>query len=102
MNQDPTVGDNLLLAIHARDLAGLKAAIRAGANVNAHDLDGWTPLMHAIRFGDLPSVRELLDAGADPQLDDEFGWTAYAHGADSADSVIRDYMAVHRSRAAAA
>lgn len=41
--------------------------VRAGANVDARDDDGWTPLLSAIWTGSPSTIRALLDAGADPR-----------------------------------
>lgn len=57
----------LVTAARAGDVAGIRAAIAHGADVNAlYGGNGWSPLMHAIHKGQLASVNALLDAGADP------------------------------------
>jgi ankyrin repeat protein len=43
----------------------VKVLLEAGANVNAVDRDGSTPLLNAIRSEKVESARLLLDAGAD-------------------------------------
>lgn len=60
--------------------------IRAGADVNAADVSGWTPLMYAARVGTLASMQELLRAGARADARSKAGETAM----DAADSE-RDY-----------
>ncbi len=47
----------------AEEIAGL---IAGGADVNARNQNGWTPLMVAASRGNLEAVNELLTAGADP------------------------------------
>lgn len=42
--------------------------IRAGADVNAYGLNGWTPLHMAAARNDCHAVQILLDAGADTNL----------------------------------
>lgn len=42
----------------------VKALIAAGANVNARDKDGDTPLTEATYFGEIDCIRVLIDAGA--------------------------------------
>jgi len=47
--------------------------IAAGADVNARQQAGYTPLLAAAGNGDADLVHTLLDAGADPQLADDAG-----------------------------
>ena len=54
--------------------------LKAGANPNAQNELGKTPLHYAVEDADventLPVVKALLDAGADPDVEDwEYGWT---------------------------
>jgi ankyrin repeat protein len=44
----------------------LRLLIARGADVNAADEQGWTPLMLSVRTGKLAAVEALLEAGADP------------------------------------
>jgi ankyrin repeat protein len=43
----------------------VRLMIKAGAEVNAIDSHGWTPLFFAATSGSEDAVRVLLDAGAD-------------------------------------
>ncbi|HXL01820.1 MAG TPA: ankyrin repeat domain-containing protein [Candidatus Atribacteria bacterium] len=57
-------------------LEEVKKAIEAGANVNARDENGMTPLMHAAGANQNPEViKVLLEAGAEVNARDEDGWT---------------------------
>ncbi len=66
----------------------VRILIQAGANVNARDKNGGTPLLKAVIVPDAENisdllkvkaeiVRELLKAGADPHLRDRFGGSAW-------------------------
>ena len=60
------------------DAATVKAAIDAGADLEARDEDGWTPLMQAaVRNENAAVVQLLLDAGADATATNEDGETAW-------------------------
>ena len=71
-------------AVRAGDTEMLKAAITAGADVNARDGRGWTALMYAVDNGYLLLVSQLLEAQADVNLRAPEGATALfmaaAHG----------------------
>lgn len=55
-----------------------RALIAAGADVNATQHGGWTPLHAAALHGNLPLVRLLLDAGADAKAKNDTGQTPAA------------------------
>ena len=68
--------DAALRAAVAGDIEGLKAALAAGADVNARDSRGWTALMHAASKGYVLLVEPLLAAEADPDIRSADGATA--------------------------
>ena len=68
--------DALHRAVLKGDIDGLKAALKAGANVNARDSRGWTALMHAANKGYKLLVPSLLAARADPDIQAADGATA--------------------------
>jgi ankyrin repeat protein len=53
----------------------IKYLISIGANPNALDIAGVTPLHRAVRTRSLPAVRELLDGGANPRQPNKAGST---------------------------
>lgn len=61
-------GDALGRAAALADINGLQTAIEAGADLNARDKRGLTPLMHAADRGFTLIVELLLNAGADPDM----------------------------------
>ena len=57
------------------------ACLKAGADPEAQDEDGWTPLHHIARgIGNPSLVAVLVQAGADPNARTRHGWTPL-HGA---------------------
>ena len=63
-------------AVLAGNIDGLKVVLKAGADVNARDGQGWTALMHAAEKGYKLMVRPLLEARADPDVQAADGATA--------------------------
>jgi ankyrin repeat protein len=56
----------------------IKAALQNGADVNARDDSGSTPLMYTAEYSEYPEVLQLLlDAGADVQVQNKEGHDAF-------------------------
>jgi len=55
---------------------GIKCWLREGADINAPDAYGYTPLMNAAMLGRLKVVKALIQLGADVQRKGQFGYTA--------------------------
>ena len=73
---------NFFELVKTGTLEEVNNAIKAGANVNARDEDGKTPLMYAARDNQNPDViKVLLEAGADVNASDEFGGTPLMYAA---------------------
>ena len=62
--------------IRSNDLPALKAMIEQGADVNATDGRGETPLMYAAVVGSADAMRLLLEHQADPNVKNQSGSTA--------------------------
>jgi ankyrin repeat protein len=66
--------DDLLDAAKRDDSAAALAALAApGADPNAREVDGTTPLLWAVHHGDAALVRALIAAGADPSASNNYG-----------------------------
>ncbi len=59
------VSDDFYSAIRNNDLARLQVLVRDGADVNARDKRGETPLMYAATVGSLDAMKLLIAKGAD-------------------------------------
>jgi ankyrin repeat protein len=57
-------------------IEGIKCWLREGADINATDAYGYTPLMNAAMLGRLDAVKVLIESGADIQKRGQFGYTA--------------------------
>jgi len=78
-----TQDDNTLIsACRCDDLAEVARLIAAGADVNARDNDGRTPLVRAAWYGHPDIVAALLKAGADVDARNNDGKTALMWAAD--------------------
>jgi ankyrin repeat protein len=62
-------------AIIANDAERVKFLVEKGADVNAPDLQGWTPLQNAARQRKDQMIKTLIDLGADPNRADGSGMT---------------------------
>ena len=58
-------------AVRADAREVMKLLLERGANPNAQDVDGWTPLFGA---SSREAIHLLLEFGADPKLTDQAGW----------------------------
>ena len=75
----PANSEEIMQALMRAALIGHTSAVRAlldgGADVNAIDRNGWTPLMEAVFAGHAETIRALLARGADVNTKDQAGWT---------------------------
>jgi hypothetical protein len=75
LSADPSAG---LLNSSARGQTDqVKVLLDSGANIEAKDKRGRTPLILAAQHGQVETVRLLLAKGADVNARDRDGWTAY-------------------------
>ena len=73
---------NLFNLVKTGDLESVVSAIEAGANVNAQDEFGQTPLMYAASSSNNPdTIMTLVKAGADPNAQTSTGWTSLMYAA---------------------
>ena len=52
----------------------LKKLLKLGADPNAHDINGFTPLLHAMYYGDQYMIATLLIKGANPNSESIYGF----------------------------
>jgi ankyrin repeat protein len=68
----------LIQAAARSDAAAVSALLAQGANANATDAEGLTPVMHAARAGHVPTLQALLKTQAKVDARDPNGFTALA------------------------
>jgi ankyrin repeat protein len=78
---DDPLGDSketaLFMSVEAGYLDIATALLKAGANVNLRDHNGYTPFIHLAKYCDeVECVRAFIKAGADVNASTPFGWTA--------------------------
>ncbi len=73
-------------AVKAHDLTGVNALLKKGADVNAVDVDGTTPLMLAVQERDADMIQTLLKAGAEVDTANRYGATALHTAARNGDT----------------
>mgnify|MGYP000075882569 CR=1 FL=1 len=71
----------LLNAVLAKDFARIDYLLERGADINANDTNGLTPLMNAVKGGNYELVKRLLAHDADADALDNDHWTALMHAA---------------------
>ncbi len=76
-----TKEQGLIAAIELGDLAGIRMLLGAGADVNARNESGMTPLMRAAGTGRTDIIQELLEHGADMNAARSDGFTALSFAA---------------------
>lgn len=76
----------------AGDAKGLSTLVNEGADVNAVDRDGRSPLTNAAISRSLECVRVLITAGARVNLKDKAGWTALHFAAQENAAAIVDEL----------
>jgi hypothetical protein len=58
------IDKELIKAVKSRDIKKVKELLERGANPNAKDENGWTPLHHAAEVGSVDIAKFLIDKGA--------------------------------------
>ena len=66
----------------AKSVETASILLEAGADINAQDVYGSTPIVSAVNFENVELVKLLLEYGADPSIQDENGMSALDYAED--------------------
>lgn len=83
MADNPTQVQPLHSAVAGKGYEVARLLVERGADVNARQQDGFTPLMGAAQNGDDAEVECLLSQGADPLAINEEGKTAASYASEA-------------------
>lgn len=88
LRQGATLEEELHSATTALDSTRIEYLLKRGADINAKNAEGQTPLMTAAQNADLSVINGLLAYNANPNSQDNDGWTAAMHAVRSNDPKI--------------
>ena len=83
---------NIIEASRLGNLDAVKKEIANGADVNAKNNSGWTPLHYAIFYGELEIVKELITAEANINVMDNGGRTALDYATQYSSEEMIEYL----------
>ncbi|HEX3131422.1 MAG TPA: ankyrin repeat domain-containing protein [Thermoanaerobaculia bacterium] len=79
--REVTASGQFSSAIKHGDILRVRELLDDGADADARNPHGWTPLMHAAETGHTGIIELLLSRGADVNATNEFGCSALAYAA---------------------
>ncbi len=90
--KNTAANEELIRAADNGNLAGVKKALKEGADPNFRDKEGETPLIEATEAGNLLAVKELVKKGAKLNLQDDEGETALHEAIEEGHKDIVKYL----------
>lgn len=91
--------DVLLRAARVDDVHGMKNCLAEGADVDARDQNGWTPLHRAAFKGRVESVKVLLSHGASVNAVDDAGYTPLQCAVEAGHAHLAPLLIAHGAKA---
>ncbi len=90
--QSSTAASALVAAVHDGDIAALKELLADGADANAAEPDGTTPLLWAVYHLEPEAAQVLLAAGADPNQANDLSITPLLQAARYGDTGLMRHL----------
>lgn len=88
VNADNKQSNALITAATRGNTADIRKLLKDGADINAADSSGFTPLMHAVKNRNLKAVADLIAAGADLALETRNRKSIYALAIETGNPTI--------------
>lgn len=88
----------LLYNAAARNIGNVQRLLKSGADVNARDNLGWTPLIWAACSGNARLVELLIDADADLNATSNGGWTPLMWAARNGHEEVIELLRKHGAK----
>ena len=76
----------------------MRLLLAKGADLNARDCRGSTPLIAAAEFASLPVLELLVEAGADVPTGNQYGRSALHNAAKREDPAVTKFLIAHGAR----
>lgn len=88
----------IILASEAGYIDIVKLLLEKGANINASDNDGWTPLLHSCADSDVKLTKLLLEKGANKNVRDWNGISPMEHAINCDEEEIIKLLKAKRAK----
>lgn len=88
VNTDNKQSNALIMAATRGNTADIRKLLKDGADINAADSSGFTPLMYAVKNRNLKAVADLIAAGADLALETRNRKSIYALAIETGNPTI--------------
>ncbi len=86
------LNEMLFAAVRKGKLNALENALKLGADINAQDRDGWTPLIYTTVYRKQKAAQLLVEKGADPKIKTKTGYGPFDFGDEKINAVITEAL----------
>ncbi len=86
------LNEMLFAAVRKGRLNALENVLKLGADINAQDMDGWTPLIYAAVYKKQKAAQLLIENGADPKIKTKTGYGPFDFGDEKINAAIAEAL----------